>query len=225
MAQAGGASYNSSTTKLATTDNLSYRMFQQGGVPPQVRALIQKTEGKPFFDVNTIIPSPDNLLINPTAFKVDVIPYALISDAKLPKDFAASPNELFEVGDYYIVLRDLYNVANGIVQIASTSATEIEKSDYQKAMIMLFGGGKQLQEVQDQIQLDMMFLESLMKECYSPARKNCHLSCPVNEAVIENIDREITRNADREGEIKNIQLSLEAVDEKRKIEHRQSRRT
>ncbi|UCI23974.1 hypothetical protein [Mesorhizobium sp. B2-8-5] len=185
----GGGSFSSSTKKLEATDKLSYTILQEGGVPEQVRATIGPPTAGKVFDINDIIPPPENLLLNPTAFSVDILPYSAIVGPAIDQSLVASPNDLFLVGDYYIVLRDLFDLAGEAVEIAASSDTYINNSVYAKDMLGIYGGANEFSRLHDQIQSDMMFLERLIEQCYRE-RTGCKL-----ETALQGVESDLKEEA------------------------------
>jgi hypothetical protein len=115
-----GGTYSTSTQQLDTTNNLSFRQFQQGGVPMKPPSLGSVKKGE-FFDVNSILPSADQVIGNPTAFTVTVTPYAnILSDAYLQGVPIPSPAAFFGLSAYYLALRDLFKLVDGILNLART---------------------------------------------------------------------------------------------------------
>jgi hypothetical protein len=83
----GSGSYTTSTQRLTSTNNLAYRVFQEGGIPLKPVALSPLAKDE-FFDVNAILPAPDQLIANPTAFTVTVTPYQnAIAESEDGRDF------------------------------------------------------------------------------------------------------------------------------------------
>lgn len=163
----GSASYSTSTEKLNTTANLSYRVFQFGGIPFKPIAL-SSVGANQFFDVNAILPGPDQLVANPTAFTVSATPYEnVIPDAK-PEEFP-SPQKLFTLSDYYIALRDEYHLVEAILN-SVRSNTKNDKFPFDPRLIDIFGGEPNLEALYDAIHFDLTFLESAIAQCYSEQR-------------------------------------------------------
>jgi len=174
----GSASYSTSTTRLNKTDNLSYRVFQYGGVPFKPAALPATIAAGQFFDVNTILPPPDQLIANPTAFTVTVTPYEnVVTDIPKGEKFP-SPLRLLTVGDYYVALRDEYHLVEGILNIFRSGTRSDANFPFDPKLINIFGGEKGLESLYDSIHFDLVFLEDVISQCYSKQK-----ACTVKEAV------------------------------------------
>jgi hypothetical protein len=171
-------SYSSSTQKLNSTDNLSYRVLQQGGTPLKPVALPSLGKDQ-FFDVNAILPAPDQLIANPTAFTVTITPYEnAIADLGDSGEFP-SPIRLLTLSDYYLALRDEYNLVESILNNVRTGLSD-PSSQFDPRVIRIFGGEEGLESLYDSIHFDLAFLESAISQCYSEAR-----ACTVDSAVEE----------------------------------------
>jgi hypothetical protein len=174
----GSVSYSSAKAEFTAVNQLGYRVIQEGGIPLAPKALLLRSVGesktdKAFFDVNDILPKPDQLLANPTAFKVDVIPYSNIFDgleSNLP-----SPGELFTIGDYYIALNDIYNLLGGIISddlAGSYSIKQSKPAQFDSRMIQIYAGNSKdsrpnkLQTLHDEMWADLVFLENILYECH-----------------------------------------------------------
>ncbi len=194
-----GASFSSFRSETLNTDNLTYSIVQEGGVPAQIRAQIPpSTDAKSkFFDVNSIIPTPDNLLLNPAAFSIEVIPYSRITG--FDSGFVpGSPNDLFMVGDYYIVLEELFDLASEIVHVANLPRAAIDRSYYDPDLLRIYGGPNELSLIRDQIHRDLMFLHQVIGQCFADD-KTCKLelaASPVQAkitAAANLMDEQITK--------------------------------
>ncbi|NKK58828.1 hypothetical protein GFM44_23305 [Rhizobium leguminosarum bv. viciae] len=171
----GSASFSSARSETLNTDNLTYSIIQEGGVPTQIRAQIPPSSDQKskLFDVNSIMPNPDNLLINPAAISIEVLPYSKVAEFEQQID-VASPNNLFMVGDYYIVLEELFNLASEIVLISNMPNAAISRSNYDPDLLRIYGGARELSRTRDQIHRDLMFLHAVIKECFTDSTK-CEL--------------------------------------------------
>ncbi|MER8599352.1 hypothetical protein NKH09_15890 [Mesorhizobium sp. M1339] len=209
----GSGSYSSTTQRTLNTNNLSYRLDQDGGIPPSVRAAIPPLAGatkQQAFDVNLILPTADNLLLNPTAFSIDIVPYTELENGEIFSQLFSSPNQLFTVADYYIALGDLYDLSSEIVKLSNSSAVYISTSFYEYNMLRAYdrvetgevekgekgkaydGARSNIQELRDQIQKDMIFLERLISECYI-SRLHCTVRDAFNNYKKDQVDPEIAK--------------------------------
>lgn len=171
----GRASYSQSKAEINTSDKLGYRIMQEGGIPMQPQAISVNNKK---FDVNTILPKAEQMLANPTAFRVVVVPYANVdgrASGKLP-----TPLALMTIGDYYIALTDLYNLVR---DIAASSKVDPKTAaltwvGVSQKLIDAYGGLPHLERLSDEILGDLAFLEGIIAECYR-SRK----ACTVKEAT------------------------------------------
>jgi hypothetical protein len=177
----GSATYSTSTDRLKTSDDLRYHVFQEGGVPFSPRALSSAKTGE-FFDINGILPPPEQLLANPTAFQITVVPYSNIDPTVTSS--IPSPTRLFSLGDYYIVLNDIYNLVGNILDSLRSGANSATAGPFDTRLIDAYAGGKEhggateLEKVHDSILVDLAFLETAISNCYKDNR-----DCSVQEAI------------------------------------------
>jgi hypothetical protein len=180
----GGATYSTSTDLLKTTDNLRYHVFQEGGIPFSPRALSSaKTKGD-FFDINAILPPPEQLLANPTAFSISVLPYSAVDP--LLASSLPSPTKLFSLGDYYIVLNDLYNLVGHMIDSVHSGINSPTAGPYDPRLLDAYrvdksiepNGLENLERVHDSILVDLSFLETAISKCY-----NDNGDCSVQGAI------------------------------------------
>lgn len=170
----GSASYSSSTSEFTGRNQLGYTVFQEGGIPQAPVALVKtKDDATRMFDVNEILPKADQLLANPTAFRVEVTSYANFVDeigASLP-----SPAGLFTVGDYYIALTDIYRLLGSIIASEVAGENRFEKNQpvgpFDPRILQIYGGEdvngeNDLTRLHDQMLADLVFLELILDECH-----------------------------------------------------------
>lgn len=177
----GRASYSRSTEMKTALAKLGYRVFQDGGAPLQTGALKNASDR---LDVSSMLPSPEDLLANPTAFRVVVIPYANI-DGRAAGSLA-TPLNLMTIGDYYIALNDVYNMVQDYlsgVQVDSKSAA-IRLPAVSADLLNAFGGIPHLERISDEMLADLSFLESILDQCYR-TRQACTLKEATRGAVQE----------------------------------------
>jgi hypothetical protein len=170
----GRASYSQSKAEINTLDKLGYRVMQEGGIPMQPQAI--SVSGKKF-DVNTILPKAEQMLANPTAFRVVVVPYANVDGrvgSKLP-----TPLALTTIGDYYVALTDLYNLVRDIAASAKVDPKKatLGWTGVSKKLIDAHGGLAHLERLGDEMRSDLSFLEGVLAECYKS-----RMACTLREA-------------------------------------------
>jgi hypothetical protein len=171
----GSASYSQSQDQLKTTNGLSYQLIQEGGIPFSPKALT--TNAKGFFDVNDILPSGDQLQANPTAFRVVVVPYANL-DENAETD-VPTPTRLFKLSDYYVALRDLYNMVGAILKAERSGSNAGPNPLFDRDLLKVYGGVRAVEDLYDEIQSDLAFLEGAIEVCYAKNR------CTVEESLKE----------------------------------------
>lgn len=165
----GNATYKTSTKKLTSTNSLNYRVFQEGGIPFKPVPLADPSAGK-FFDVNTILPQSDYLVANPRAIRVVIVPYVNLAGFPQNSELNSTPNNLLALGDYYLALKDIYNLAGDILNSLRTAPDNTTAFD--PKMVALFGGETALQDVYDRMHFDLAFLEIAIAKCFEE-RKLC----------------------------------------------------
>jgi hypothetical protein len=157
------ASYSASTQKLSSTDKLSYRIFQQGGIPLKPEAL-KPLAPSTFFDVNALLPPPDQLMASPTAFTVSVTSYDALPGVEANPEVFPSTGNMLTIADYYLALRDIYYLAeNALDEIRSKK----DGATFDPKLVAVFRGEAHLESVFDAIRADLAFLESVISQCYS----------------------------------------------------------
>jgi hypothetical protein len=172
--------YSVATQRLATTANLSYRIFQEGGIPLKPVALPQLSNGT-FFDVNSILPSADQLVAAPVAFSVTVTPY---ENAIAPLDNQGpfpSPFRLMPISDYYLALLDEYRLVDNILTTVRLGPNAANYP-FDPRLIQIYGGEQGLQRLYDEIQFDLAFLEDVIYQCYSARTRSCTIPSAVQGA-------------------------------------------
>jgi hypothetical protein len=175
------ASYSTSTSKMTSTDALSYKVIQQGGTPMTLSAIGPTTPGAPFFDVNKILPTKDNLSTNPVAYQIVITPYTTIDKSLQAAD---SPTSLLAFGDYYLVLNDLWVLIGDIMSDDYLGKNAAKTPPYEERMINAYLGFPALESLRDQIRADLMILEAAISACYdSPS--NCSVANAA-KAVVAN---------------------------------------
>jgi hypothetical protein len=160
---AASASYSASSSTSTKLNTLTYRSFQQGGVPSAPKALSPGATGS--FDVNTILPTADQLTSNPTAFQVVVVPYSDLGSVNV----GSSPTALAELGNYYLALNDLWTLVGDILNAEILGLNASGSGPYEERVIDLYGGIQALESVEDSIQADLTILEIAIAHCYSDA--------------------------------------------------------
>lgn len=177
----GRVSSSSTEKKFTDTNNLSYRIFQSGGIPIKPRAIPTQTPNDPKgFDVNSILPEPEFLMGNPTAFSVAVVPY---SNIDLRADSINAPMNLMPLGDYYVILEDLYETVGNIVRelYDGYSTTETARDGtYDKVLLDVYGGVGHFLRLREEVHQDLILLERAIARCYETKK-----DCTVNEAFAE----------------------------------------
>jgi len=169
----GKASYTKTDTKKTGEAQLSYRSFQEGGVPLRPVALkADSTTG--LLNLQDVLPRPSDLLANPTAFRVVVTPYSEIAAGLANR--LSTPLNLLTYDDYYVALSDLYEVV---------SALQDERQALKDRQWKLYGGPDRLRDIKDAIHADLAFLEGVIAQCFSSAR-NCTVKSAVNAWREEN---------------------------------------
>jgi len=165
----GRASYSTSKAEVTSSDKLGYRVFQEGGIPTKPVAI---TVREKVFDVNSILPTADQLLSNPTAFRVVVVPYANLD--RRAAATLSTPLQMMSIGDYYIALNDLNSLVRDMIASAKVNSEtgKTEWTGVNASLAEAYGGVAHLEMVGDEILGDLAFLEALMAECYR-TRKNC----------------------------------------------------
>lgn len=91
----------------------------------------------------------------------------------------ASPESMFHVTDYYVVLTDLYHLVDTLIEdnrLGGEGRIEVK-------LLALFGGLAALEVLKDEIQRDLWMLEWLIDDCYK------NLTC-TQELQIEKIQKE-----------------------------------
>lgn len=163
------ASYSTSSDKKLGTSSLHYTTFQEGGVPLKPTDLAIGSTGKPdqLINLEDVLPKPEQLQVNPTAFRVVVVPYANVD----PRVASALPTPLrmLSISDYYVALNDLHMLAGDVIQQARTEMvqdTPGANRSFDAEVIKAYGGIEGLESVRDAIHRDLILLETLLQQCY-----------------------------------------------------------
>jgi hypothetical protein len=176
----GSASYSTSTQKLNSTNNLSYRVFQQGGVPSKPQGLPALAKDQ-FFDVNLILPTPDQLISGPTAFSVTIVPYENAMEDLDGKLEFPSPLKLVTYADYYLALRDHYRLVEAILNQVRVGKSDAS-SPFDPKLVGIFYGEKGLEQLYDDMHFDLAFLEGMISACYTN-HEDCTLPKSIKVAI------------------------------------------
>jgi len=183
----GSATYSKSVATTNDITKLGYRIFQDGGVPIKP-SLIAAQAGR--LDVNSILPGSEEMMANPTAFRVVVVPYANVASG--PGVELPTPLRMMTLGDYYIALNDVYNLVRDILASAKlNSETGVpEWSGVNSTLIEAYGGIRHLENVSDAILADLALLELVIAECYE-TRSACTIASAAS-GVRSKVDRQIS---------------------------------
>jgi hypothetical protein len=163
-------SYSSSTDEAALNTKTRYSISQQGGIPfppPQK-----------FDDLLAMFSKTENFIEKPGAFAVTVTPYTTVANYPLAIGLE-SPQRLKRLGDYYVVLSDLYTLTSQALRYASNPALE---SPYDRKMIEAYGGVPHLRKLKDAIHSDLKMLEAGITACYRN-RSGCDEATIKNESI------------------------------------------
>jgi hypothetical protein len=131
-----------------------YSISQQGGIPFAPPTKID--------DLSSMFLKTENFIERPAAFAITITPYSNVVNYPLETGLE-SPTRLKRLGDYYVVLSDLYKLTSEILQYASNPALA---SPYDPKVIEAYGGVKHLREVKDAIHRDLKLLETGITACY-----------------------------------------------------------
>lgn len=150
----GSTSYSTSRDESKLDEKITYKITQEGGIPfapPQN-----------FSDLKGMFSKTENFIEKPGAFEVTMTPYAALIN--YPSGVTLeSPARLKRLGDYYIVLSDLYVMASEILRYALDPKLE---SPYDPKMIIAYGGVQHSRAVKDAIHTDLKILEEGITNCY-----------------------------------------------------------
>lgn len=183
----GSASYATSKAEDTSMQKLGYRVFQEGGIPAKPNVNLTEVKALKLQD---ILPTTEQLLTNPTAFRVIVIPYANI-DERAAAAALPTPLRMLSLGDYYLALTDLYNLVHDIRATGETNASTgvTTWSGFNGAMIEAYGGTVHLESVADSILGDLALLEDIIAECYATQS-----ACTV-EVATKNVEARVKKAA------------------------------
>lgn len=179
----GSGSFSQSTEQLSTTQNLSYRILQEGGIPIAPVPLSEAKENN-LFAISKILPKPENLVANPTAFQVGVIPYVALDPRAANLN---QPTNLSLLSDYYLALSDLYSLvydviiaeqsgANAALPKADKDAKAIPPGPYDPAMVQVYGGIPALMKLRDEMLADLQLIQRTLRDCYAHPENECSLT-------------------------------------------------
>ncbi len=153
-----GVSASGSVSAVADQNALEtktrYSISQKGGIP--------FSPPQKFDDLLGMFSKTENFTERPSAFAVTVTPYTAIANYPSAKALE-SPARLKRLGDYYVVLSDLYALTSEILRYASNSALD---SPYDRKVLDAYGGIKHLRALKDAIHSDLKLLESGITACY-----------------------------------------------------------
>jgi len=180
----GSAKYSANSSAKEKSGELSYQIYQEGGVPIETTVL-QAGGNISAFDVNRILPRQDMLIANPNAFQVSVTPYTKIYHHKNLKETQLDPSNLLSMMDYYIILNDFYTLAGAILEATILK----ENSVFTSQMINLYGGERHLLKLRGQIYDDLKLLERLIEKCYED-RSLCDI-----DAALKNEQDSLTKQS------------------------------
>lgn len=162
----GSASYSRSSKKKKINSDLSYRVFQKGGLPMPIVALGYNENGEPEenIDLSKVFPKPSTFIANPTAFTVIIAPYSKLDmpeKIKLPY----GPSNLFGFRDYYIVLSDLYDLVGEVIQTEVSGQNSVDDAAFDPILIEAYGGVERLIALRNELHWDLEFLEIMIGLC------------------------------------------------------------
>jgi K+-transporting ATPase c subunit len=145
----------SSVMDQATLDkNTRYTISQQGGIP--------FGPPKSFDELAKMFTKTENFIERPAAFAVTLTPYSTV--ANYPSGVVLqSPERLKRLGDYYIVLSDLYGLSSDALEYALNSTLA---SPYDPQVVDAYGGVQHLRAIKDAIHSDLKMLEVGITDCY-----------------------------------------------------------
>ena len=134
-----------------------------------------------FFDVNTILPSPDQLVAAPVAFSVTITPYENAIASLDNKEPLTTPFRLMPLSDYYLALLDEYRLVDSILNTVR-QGTNAPNFPFDARLIQVYGGETGLRSLYDDIQFDLAFLEDAISQCYSAKTRSCTIPSAVQGA-------------------------------------------
>jgi hypothetical protein len=202
------ASANMSTamTQDLLNNNTRFSISQQGGIPfgppkslDELKAMFTKTE---------------NFIERPAAFAVTITPYSSLGNYP-SGTVLESPARLKRLGDYYLVIADLYRLSSDALQYALNPDLS---SPYDPQVIEAYGGVPHLRAVKDAIHRDMKMLEAGITGCYRN-RSGCDEAF-VKKVLLKNTDDSIKQLrssvALRENQKKSLQGFISKADKARR---------
>lgn len=170
-----GAKANASRTGEESTSEFDseteFKIFQTGGIP--------YAPPNSFSGIRNLISDSSNFVLNPAAFEIKVTPYSSLGVFQKQLRTINQPTRLNELGRYYMMLRDLYQeVDNIIVEELSGPNERI----YDKNIINAYKGNyesglERFKVLKDQIQRDLIFIESSVYDCL-----NKKIDCTIKSA-------------------------------------------
>lgn len=185
----GSASLKQASTETTLSNQVQYRTFQEGGVPmpPKVAGPNSLLEAK------DLMPTTNQLLSNPTAFRVVVIPYANI-EATAHEAFN-SPLNMMSVGDYYVALNDVYFLVRQMIDAGKADGktgvvswpdpkNDANRTASLTQTIAVYGGIKHLESLEAAILGDLTRLEAIMQVCYEK-RSDCSAEGSEKQIVVD----------------------------------------
>lgn len=172
----GRATYSQSRVAVSSIAKLGYKVMQDGGAP--IQPVLIRANGDQLPDFSSLLPKPEQLLANPTAFRIMVVPYSNVDSRAA--DSLPSPLDLFTISDYYIALKDVYNLARDVAAAYKVNAEggTGEWTGFSAPLMNAYGGLAHLERLSDEILRDLAFLETVLERCY-----DTKTDCSVRDAV------------------------------------------
>jgi hypothetical protein len=131
-----------------------FTISQEGGTPIAAPGKLD--------DLKNLFAKTDSFTSNPGAYQVTMVPYVALTN--YPSDIRLeSPARLKRLGDYYLVLSDVYQLASDALNYALTPSPG---SPYAPRMIEAYGGVPHLRLLKDTIHSDLKLLEEGITDCY-----------------------------------------------------------
>jgi hypothetical protein len=173
------ASMSSAMDQTVLNKNTRYTISQQGGIP--------FGPPKSFNELTGMFTKTENFIERPAAFAVTVTPYSTV--ANYPSGVVLqSPERLKRLGDYYIVLSDLYGLSSDSLGYALNPTLT---SPYDPQVVDAYGGVQHLRAVKDAIHSDLKMLEVGITDCYRN-RSGC------DEATVKKTFLKISQDSAKE---------------------------
>jgi len=154
------ASVTTTTSKAITSfeGNTSFKIYQTGGRPV--------APPEKFSDLRAILTDANKFVQNPAGYEVTITPYSNLGEYPVELGKIQTPDKLIRLADYYVVLRDIFDLVSRIhLEAISTTTVNDDTDNYSRKVLNEYGGEPYLRKLKDTIQLDLALIEDGIYQC------------------------------------------------------------